>query len=304
MPQTLRARRVFVQVHLWIGIALGAYILLISVTGSAIVLRPEVHRWMIPRSVPMEGTRLTGVELEEALRRTYPNDEVAEVFPGRRPQSPVNVTLVREGIRTERLFDPYAVRDLGLAYPPFVTAIEWVVDLHDNLLSGTTGRMFNGIGASLFIVLIVTGAILWWPAKGRWRQSLLPGRPEKSRRFARRLHMSLGAWALLFLLLWAVTGFYFAFPDPFEATIDFFDKDLSDGDRPGEPLLRFLVNLHFGRFGGMAGRLTWVALGLLPAILFVTGFIMWWTRVIRSRYRVLAAESGPVPAPSSVPAQP
>jgi uncharacterized iron-regulated membrane protein len=304
MPQTLRARRVFVQVHLWVGLALGAYLVLLSVTGSAIVLRPEIHRWMIPRSVPMEGTRLTGVELEEALRRAYPDDEVTEIYPGRRPQSPVTVILAREGISTERLFDPYAARDLGLAYPPIVNAVEWVTDLHDNLLAGTTGRTVNGIGAGLFIALLVSGAILWWPGKARWRQALVPGRPEKSRRFARRLHMSLGVWALALLLVWAVTGFYFAFPDPFEATIDFFDDDLTDGERGlGEAILQIVVKLHFGRFGGLTGRLTWVALGLLPTILFVTGFIMWWTRVVRGRLRAPAAQPSAVAAAAAVTAQ-
>jgi uncharacterized iron-regulated membrane protein len=33
--------------------------------------------------------------------------------------------------------------------------------------------------------------------------------------------------------------------------------------------------VHFGRFGGMTGRLTWVLLGLVPAALFVTGFLTW-----------------------------
>jgi uncharacterized iron-regulated membrane protein len=29
----------------------------------------------------------------------------------------------------------------------------------------------------------------------------------------------------------------------------------------------------------------WFVLGLLPAALFVTGFVLWWTRVVRRRAR-------------------
>src|SRR5687768_13348516 len=158
-PQLLSWRRFVAQLHLWIGLTLGVYIVVLSVTGSVSVLRPDVHRWFIPRSVPMEGSRLAGEALQDAVRRTYPLYEVTDVFERRRPDTPVMVTLQRDGATVERLFDPYAARDLGLAYPPITEAIEWVVDLHDNLLTGSTGRTVNGVGALLFLALAITGAI-------------------------------------------------------------------------------------------------------------------------------------------------
>ena len=282
-PQLLRWRRFVVQVHLWIGLTLGVYIVVLSVTGSVSVLRPDVHRWFVPRSVPMEGTRLTGEALQDAVRRTYPLYEVTGVFERRRPDTPVMVTLQHEGLIVERLFDPYAARDLGLTYPPITEAIEWVVDLHDNLLTGTTGRTVNGVGALLFLTLAITGAVVWWPGRNRLGHAMIPGKPAKSARFARRLHNALGVWALALILMWAVTAVYFSFPDPFESTIDYFDGDLTDAERPGDAFVRALVNLHFGRSWGMAGKLAWVALGLVPAVLFVTGCITWWVRVVRRR---------------------
>lgn len=283
-PQLLGWRRALVQVHLWAGLVVGVYITLLSVTGSAIVLRPELHRWIVPRTVPVEGERLTGDALRAAVERTYPLYEVTDVFERRRPGTPVQVSLENvDGVVVERLFDPYAARDLGLMYPPVLEAVEWVVDLHDNLLASTTGRMFNGIGALAFLGLLITGAIVWWPGSSRWRNSIAPGRPAKTTRFAKRLHYALGFWSLALLLLWAVTGAYFAFPDPVEATMDYFDTDLTDASRPGEAIVRTLVNLHFGRFGGMVGRVAWIVFGLIPTVLFVTGFATWWLRVLRRR---------------------
>jgi uncharacterized iron-regulated membrane protein len=49
-----------------------------------------------------------------------------------------------------------------------------------------------------------------------------------------------------------------------------------DFERPGDTLIPFLLDMHFGRFGGWWGRITWIVLGLTPALLFVTGFIVWW----------------------------
>ena len=282
-PQLLGWRRLLVQVHLWIGLILGLYLVVLSVSGSLSVLRPDVHRWFVPRAVVVEGTKLTGDALQDAVRRVYPEYAVTNVFERRRADAPVMVTLQRDGATVERLFDPYAARDLGLTYPPITEAIEWVVDLHDNLLAGTTGRMVNGIGALLFLTLAITGAVVWWPGISRVGHQLIPGKPAKSARFARRLHNSLGIWMLALILIWAVTAVYFSFPDPFEATIDYFDTDLTDEHRPGDWFVRLLVNIHFGRSWGLMVKYLWVALGLVPAVLFITGGITWWARVMRRR---------------------
>ncbi len=297
-PQLLSWRRFVVQLHLWVGLLIGVYIVVLSVTGSISVQRPDVHRWFVPRTVPMEGTRLTGDALQEAVRRTYAEYDITNVFERRRADTPVMVTLERDGEVVERLFDPYAARDLGLTYPPITEAMEWVVDLHDNLLSGTTGRAVNGVGALLFVLLVITGAIVWWPGVGRLGHSLLPGKPAKSARFARRLHNTLGIWLLALIFIWAITAVYFSFPDPFERVVDYFDDDLSDFERPDD-VVRVLVNLHFGRAYGMPVKLLWVVLGLVPAVLFITGGITWWSRVVRRRNaEAIANAAGQAPIPS------
>jgi uncharacterized iron-regulated membrane protein len=49
----------------------------------------------------------------------------------------------------------------------------------------------------------------------------------------------------------------------------------------GDKILRWIYYLHFGNFAGNKTKAVWVALGLLPLALFITGFIMWWNRVLR-----------------------
>jgi uncharacterized iron-regulated membrane protein len=291
-PQTVRLRRALFQVHLWIAIALGAYIVTISVSGSAIVFRRELNTWLVPRTVPSTvGIRLTADGLRLAAERAYPDHEITDIREQRRPERPVYIALQRNGETSERLFDPYTGSDMGHAYPPALRAVEWLVRLHDDLLGGRTGRIINGIGAILVTLLFVTGAAIWWPGKRRWWQSTVVGQPAKTRKFVWDLHSALGFWSFALLFVWAITAVYFAFPDPVERTIDFFDDDLNDLERPGENVLLALIQLHFGRFGGLHIRVLWAVLGLLPAIMFVTGFIMWWTRVVRRR-RAVAREGG------------
>lgn len=283
-PQRRPLRRALFQVHLWLALLLGAYVIVISVSGSAVVFRGDLGRWLIPRTVPSaEGTRLTGEALGAALDRVYADDVVLRFSEARRPNGTVAVLLERNGKEHERLFDPYAVSDMGAGYPWQIAVMEWMVSLHDDLLGGYYGRKVNGAAGALVLLLVLSGAVIWWPGRARWKQGLYatPSMP----RALWHLHSAMGFWIFLLLLLWALTGVYMAFPQPVESLIDWFDDDLTDFDRPGEPIVRFLVTGHFGRFGGLEIRIAYVVLGLLPAVLFVTGFILWWRRVVRPRWR-------------------
>lgn len=288
-PHRIWLRRAIFQIHLWLAIAIGAYVVVISVSGSAVVFRRELNTWLVPRAVPSTvGTALMGDELRAAAQRAYPQHSITAIRDQRGPERPVLVMLERRGVESERLFDPYAGIDMGLSYPPTLRFVEWLVDLHDNLLAGEVGRNLNGLGAILVTVLLSTGAVIWWPGRSRWKQSLIVRRPTNARHFVWQLHSVMGFWSLALLFIWAFTAIYFAFPEPVEALIDRYDPNLDDFERPGEALLLWFIKLHFGRFGGLEVRFLYVVLGLLPAALFVSGFYMWWTRVVRpARNRAL-----------------
>ena len=48
----------------------------------------------------------------------------------------------------------YTGADMGNAHPQSVAVMEWFVDLHDNLLTGETGRQINAIGGALLCVAV------------------------------------------------------------------------------------------------------------------------------------------------------
>ena len=52
----------------------------------------------------------------------------------------------------------------------------------------------------------------------------------------------------------------------------------------GDIVMAWLTPLHVGNFGGNGIRVAWLLFGMAPPVLFVTGFIMWWTRVVRVRW--------------------
>lgn len=283
-PQSLWLRKVLFQVHLWIGLAIGLYIVVLSVTGSAIVYGPQLMRALdtpTPTFDPSREALSTG-QLTEAAERSYPGYKVTSIasqFSRRRPV--IRVSLERGDDVRERLLNPYTGEDLGDVFPIGVRAVLWVTSLHDDLLFGQSGRDANGVGSVLATLLALSGAILWWPGKKKWRRSLLVNRKAGWARFNWELHSMAGFWCFALILIWSISGIYLVFPQPFNAIVDYF-WPAALGERPGDKMLAWLVRLHFGRFRDMRPlQVVWVVLGLVPAMMFATGALMWWNRVFR-----------------------
>jgi uncharacterized iron-regulated membrane protein len=293
-PQSLWARKALFQVHLWTGVGVGLYLLTISISGSAVVFRHELAKILLPPTkVARSGRRMSVEELTAVVHKANPRFEIARVLPTRSPDTAVEIWMTRGGRRRERLFDPYTGKDLGDALPYEPRLVVWLVEFHDNLLGDRTGRLVNGVGALFLTTLCITGLIIWWPGTGRWRRSLLVHRQVGWRRFTWDFHSALGFWMVAFVAMWAVSGVYLAFPEPFTNLVDFlqpFDPT-SRTPRFGDDALAWLARIHFGRAWGPWVKTVWVILGLTPAVLFVTGALMWWNRVLRHAFRSRADAS-------------
>lgn len=290
-PQAVGWRRALFQAHLWLGLAVGLYLILISVSGSAIVFRREMDQALCPRivMVPASGRPLSSAELTAAAQRVFRrvrrfNPALVQVHGARVSGAAIEVwyALGNRG-RLQRLIDPYSGKDLGDAAPCEPTFVAFIADLHDELLTGDTGTAINGAGAAALALMCLTGAILWWPGQSRWRRSLHIHRNVGWRRFIWELHSMAGFWLFGLLAMWAVSALYLTFPNAFYDVRDVLSSH-GIGPASGNRLdvaIDWLVRLHFGRSFGTSIEVLWVLLGLAPSVLMVTGTLMWWNRVVR-----------------------
>lgn len=375
-PQRIWWRKLLFQVHLWTGIGLGLYILVISVTGAALVFREEIGAAAEPPPAPVAtaGEPMDLDRLRLAAQAAHPSFQVSWFLAREDPRQPVEVWLEREGDERLRMFDPVSGEDLG-GKGGITGVLDWLADLHFNLLAGRTGLLVNGVGAGFLCLMALTGAVIWWPGVKIWRRSLVIDPKKKWKRLNWDLHSAVGFWSLAFVLIWGVTGVYFAFPEPFRAAVGAFApleqfqapaplpppapggeplpvavlvakaeaavpdrvttwvglpheeespvasvyrakshdhsapvvrvmldaysgeirqlRDLDDANLSlGDTILRWFGYLHFGNFGGVSVKILWTLLGLAPAALFATGFLMWWNRVLSKRWRALGAAIG------------
>src|SRR5712692_7685484 len=108
-PQRLWLRKALFQVHLWTGIGIGLYVLVMSVSGSVLVYRRELTRTfsLQPRIAAGPGPRLTVDELKQAAKRAYPEYGATRVYEPKSLDQPVEILLERGEIRLQRIFNPY-----------------------------------------------------------------------------------------------------------------------------------------------------------------------------------------------------
>ena len=287
-PQNVWLRRALFQVHLWTGLAIGLYILVLSVTGSVLVYRNELDRYFatVRPAYDAKATRLTTDQLRAAAERVYPGWEITRVGDTITRRNPtIEIWVERSGEKRERLFNPYTGADLGDSVTQGEYFVLWLARLHDELLFDRPGRYWNGMLSLVMTVLVVTGLVVWWPGSGRWKRSLQIKWSSGWRRFNWDLHGAVGFWLFLFMLMWGISGFYLGVPEPFSNFVDSIsDPDAFLGERPGDVVLLWLTRLHFGRWrNAPVLKAVWAVIGLVPALMFVTGVIMWWNRVLRRR---------------------
>jgi uncharacterized iron-regulated membrane protein len=248
---------------------------------------------------------MTAEELRAAAARLYPGWTITGVYEGRygpraggaggrpgarRPPDPTaSITLERDGVKKDRLFNPYSGEDLGDNFTRGQRAVLWLVSLHDDLLLDQfDGAWWNGLLSLVFTLVVLTGAVVWWPGVSRWKRSLAVRPASGWRRFNWDLHSALGFWLFLFMLMWGVSGWYMGMPEPLTGLVErFADPERPYGESPGEIALSWLTRLHFGRWRdpvwGPWFKAVWAAFGLVPGVMAVTGLLMWWNRVVRRR---------------------
>jgi uncharacterized iron-regulated membrane protein len=210
-------RPVLKTLHTWIGIVSGLFLSVVALTGSVIVFRGEFERAALPHRSAPALSRQAG--LDEAAReivRVQPGAHVRRVRMPAAPGDPYIFQVQSEGKRTERIVsDSSTGQVLGTVQSGWV---DWMVDLHRNLLSGSTGRGIVGAIGIVLFVLSATGLIMWLTGARSWR-AWTSVRLGSATRFHYELHRASGLWSYAFLAVISFTGIELAYPQTFRQAV-------------------------------------------------------------------------------------
>ncbi|MGH9628628.1 MAG: PepSY-associated TM helix domain-containing protein [Bryobacteraceae bacterium] len=204
-------KRVLFQVHLWGGLALGLYALLIGVTGSVLVFREEIVDQISPMpEVRDGGPAMTMEEIRAGIQAHYPDWHAWSLEAPAEAGAPWSSYLLRRGQGGRMVFADATGKVIGERNIEG-TWLQLFEQFHSYLLI-PKGRLYNGIAGLLLSLIVLAGAVLWWPVRGEWDTAFRIIRRSNWKGVVYDLHRVGGALTVLFVFLFCITGAYFTWP--------------------------------------------------------------------------------------------
>ena len=202
-------RRALLTLHQWVGLAAGVFLIVISVSGSALVFENEIDRALnASTSFVTPGSQRLPIETMVArVLAAYPRDQVTGVRIADKPDQAYELSLRS---RQSAMVNPYTGDVLGLRDHEKSFA-RWVHLMHTRFVAGEIGEKMVGGFSVAMLGLALTGLVLWWP-----RQILSIGPASSWKRTNFDLHNVLGFYSSLVMLFITLSGVLIAF----EATLD------------------------------------------------------------------------------------
>jgi uncharacterized iron-regulated membrane protein len=217
------ARKIWLQVHLWLGLSAGLVLALIGLTGSVLVLNDQLLTIEVGHIFDVAGPIPPHPAVDQWIanaHRAYGNFDLDSVVGpgfGLAGGNAAMLGAIGPG-HTHWLItiDPNSGLPLGnyIWEDRFTT---FVLQLHAGL--GASGRWLSWGRETLawlgvvMLVSMATGLYLWWPRNRNWYTAFTLKRGARGRRRLLDLHNLFAVYLYVPLLIIAVTGVYFLRPD-------------------------------------------------------------------------------------------
>ena len=203
-------RRFLFHLHSWMGLAAGAALLVIALTGSALVFRREIESVVMPQRVlathPVE-VRLGLDELVIRLREQLIGYEPVGWLPAQSRSRNDQVSVAGEDGRPPEVIwiDAATGKIHGQPTDSNKTITGWLLELHYSLLGGHIVTFLAGILATLLCLLGISGV---WIYRGFWKNLVRLRFNCSARIFFSDLHKTVGISSVAFNLILGFTGAY------------------------------------------------------------------------------------------------
>lgn len=202
----MRFRKIIQRIHLWLGFVSGILLFIVAFTGCILAFEDEIRN--------ITQHHLLNVEVEDASRLSV--QRILEQVRAYRPKVKLNqIRIYGDSTKAIQCYtrdkkiiaiNPYNGEVLGFRD----TEKDWlsvILSFHRTLLLGKTGERIILWNVCIFLVMLISGFILWLPPRLNqlWQNLILRrGLPTKRRNY--ELHRMLGLYAWLPLALIGITG--------------------------------------------------------------------------------------------------
>ncbi|MDP9933148.1 PepSY-associated TM helix domain-containing protein [Variovorax paradoxus] len=204
-------RRLWLKIHRWIGLTLGPVLALTALLGAVLVVALPIDRYAHPelfvgRNTAVAASALPLEPLRQRLVAEFGPDTTLTLRPPRTPSETLWV-YVRGPWDGTLYLDPATGAEQGRR-GSHEGAYNLLFELHSSLLLEDTGKGILSFVALAYLLMLITGVVLWWPT--RWPPSLRIALDRGLLRGLFDLHRTGGAVLGLLIAVSVFTGAYMA----------------------------------------------------------------------------------------------
>jgi uncharacterized iron-regulated membrane protein len=210
-------KKISSQLHLWLGISSGLVVFVVALTGCILVfeeeLEPVFNRSFHIVAVPKNQFRLPLDSLARLASVKFPKNKLTRIIVEKEADRSILFGF-KQGKKEKELLtialNPYSGQVLG-SRAEHDTFFEVVLRLHRYLCMGDTGKVITGISCICFLVIMITGLVLWWPKRKNRKQRFTVKWDASPKRLNWDLHAVFGFYVLPFVFLIALTGLVWSY---------------------------------------------------------------------------------------------
>jgi uncharacterized iron-regulated membrane protein len=210
------AKKIFGFIHLWFGLAVGLVVFIIGLTGAIYCFQPELSKatqsWLTVKA-----------ENKPYLPLSQLKDIAAKQLPGKKP-----TRIIFKDKETSVVVHFIAKKPVRYYYAvylnPYTGQVLKTMDINDDffriILNGhmylwlpqEIGHQVVGWSVVIFLLMIISGIVLWWPRnKAARKNSYKVKWNASSKRLNYDLHNVFGFYASWVLIFIVITGLVWSF---------------------------------------------------------------------------------------------
>ncbi|MCQ9641161.1 PepSY domain-containing protein [Chryseobacterium sp. WG14] len=220
------------KLHLWFGLSVGIIVFIVSLSGTLYVFKDEIQNSLRKEAIYIKNVDAGKKPLSINLLREKLSLELHEKHPISAVEIPLDKNksyrffyyekskkgwnYFQQVLISKQVYVNQYTGQILAVYNEKYDVFTILKYIHWSLLLNSEwGPYMVGIPTVLFIIMLITGIILWWPKNKNARKGRFWFNWKNIKTWKRKnydLHNVLGFYASFIALLLSITGIYFAYP--------------------------------------------------------------------------------------------
>lgn len=212
-----RFKKLVRKAHLYLGLASGIVVFIVSITGACWAFKDEILELIEEPHVveKQEKGFITATQAQQAAQKVFPDKLIHGAIFAHKTDPLEVVFYEADPVFYRSVFlNPYTGEYLG-EKDHTADFFGFVLDGHVNLwLPAEVGSQITAYGTMIFVIMLISGIILWWPKNKKGRKQRLKFDWKNTTKWRRKnfdLHSVVGFYLSLFALVISFSGLIMAF---------------------------------------------------------------------------------------------